>query len=113
MIGTAHATTDNTSGRKFVLFVGVLAMTASLRASGREPHGNENGDTMLREAKRFQDFKIRAQDGDISKARDFLFDDDHSTVRYLVADNGGWLMGRDVLVSPYALEPANERKYFR
>ncbi|MEO7034566.1 MAG: PRC-barrel domain-containing protein, partial [Polyangiaceae bacterium] len=42
------------------------------------------------------------------KARDFLFDDKYWTVRYLVADTGGWLAGRNVLISPYALEPASD-----
>lgn len=72
------------------------------------PVGNKtNGDIVLREAKEFQDFKLRATDGDIGKPRDFLFDDKHWTVRYLVAETGGWLMGREVLISPYALAPAN------
>lgn len=63
---------------------------------------------MLRQAKEFKSFKLRARDGDIGKAREFYFDDHHWTVRYLVADAGGWLTGRQVLISPYALDPANE-----
>jgi len=63
---------------------------------------------MLRQAKEFKSFKLRARDGDIGKAREFYFDDHHWTVRYLVADTGGWLSGRRVLISPYALEPVNE-----
>lgn len=62
---------------------------------------------MLREAKEFKRFKLQATDGDIGSARDFLFDDKYWTVRYLVADTGGWLMGRSVLISPYALDPAS------
>lgn len=31
------------------------------------------------------------------------------TVRYLVADTGGWLDGRSVLISPYALDPADDQ----
>jgi hypothetical protein len=34
---------------------------------------------------------------------EFYFDDHHWTVRYLVADTGNWLTGRQVLISPYAL----------
>ena len=63
---------------------------------------------MLRQAKEFKNFKLRARDGDIGKAREFYFDDHHWTVRYLVADTGGWLSGRQVLISPYALDPVNE-----
>lgn len=62
---------------------------------------------MLRKAEEFKNFKLRARDGDIGKAREFYFDDHHWTVRYLVADTGGWLLGRQVLISPYALDPAN------
>lgn len=63
---------------------------------------------MLRSVKDFENFKLRASDGDIGKVREFLFDDKYWTVRYLVADTGGWLTGRRVLLSPYALHSANE-----
>ena len=63
---------------------------------------------MLRAAKEFKHLKLRARDGDIGKAREFYFDDEHWAVRYLVADTGGWLNGRQVLISPYALKPVNE-----
>ena len=29
-------------------------------------------------------------------------------MRYLVAETGGWLSGRQILISPYALKPVNE-----
>ena len=63
---------------------------------------------MLRQAKEFKSYKLRARDGDIGNAREFYFDDRYWTVRYLVADTGGWLSDRQVLISPYALGPANE-----
>ena len=63
---------------------------------------------MLRQAKEFKNFKLRARDGDIGKAKEFYFDDENWTVRYLVANTGGWLSYRLVLISPYALDPANE-----
>ncbi|MEO6599714.1 MAG: PRC-barrel domain-containing protein [Polyangiaceae bacterium] len=63
---------------------------------------------MLREAKKFRNFKLRANDGDIGQVRDFLFDDKHWNVRYAVVDTRGWLMGRDVLISPYALDTVND-----
>jgi uncharacterized protein YrrD len=47
--------------------------------------------------------KLRATDGEIGHVRDFYFDDKTWTVRYLVADTGGWLSGRQVLISPHAL----------
>jgi uncharacterized protein YrrD len=47
--------------------------------------------------------KLRATDGEIGHVRDFYFDDKTWTIRYLVADTGGWLSGRLVLIPPYAL----------
>jgi uncharacterized protein YrrD len=46
---------------------------------------------------------LRATDGEIGHVRDFYFDDTNWIVRYLVADTGGWLSGRLVLISPHAL----------
>jgi hypothetical protein len=62
---------------------------------------------MLLAAKEFKSLKLRAEDGDIGKAREFLFDDHFWNVRYLVADTNNWLTGRLVLISPYALKAAN------
>jgi PRC-barrel domain protein len=47
--------------------------------------------------------KLRATDGEIGHVRDFYIDDKNWAVRYLVADTGGWLAGRLVLISPHAL----------
>jgi len=63
---------------------------------------------MLRKAKDLNGYKLEARDGDIGNIKEFYFDDHSWTVRYLVADTGGWLSGRTVLISPYALSPANE-----
>ena len=46
--------------------------------------------------------KLRALDGEIGHVRDFYFDDQNWAVRYVVADTGGWLPGRLVLLSPHA-----------
>jgi len=63
---------------------------------------------MLQRAKELSGYKLGARDGDIGKVIEFYFDDQSWTVRYLVADTGGWLSGRQVLISPYALDPANK-----
>ena len=47
--------------------------------------------------------RLRATDGEIGRVRDFFFDDKNWTVRYVVADTGPWLAGRQVLISPQAL----------
>ncbi len=63
---------------------------------------------MLRRAKELNDYKLGARDGEVGKVKEFYFDDQSWTVRYLIADTGGWLSGRRVLISPYALDPADE-----
>jgi hypothetical protein len=47
--------------------------------------------------------KLRANDGEIGHVRDFYLDDKNWAVRYLVADTGGWLSERLVLISPHAI----------
>ena len=58
---------------------------------------------MLSKAKTLTDYKLESLDGEIGKVKEFYFDDRHWTIRYLVADTGNWLTGRQVLISPYAL----------
>jgi sporulation protein YlmC with PRC-barrel domain len=51
-------------------------------------------------------YAIEATDGQIGSIGDFLFDDRTWQVRWLVVDTGGWLSGRQVLVHPSAIGPA-------
>jgi hypothetical protein len=53
--------------------------------------------------KEIVDYVISASDGDIGRCKDFLFDDEFWTIRYMVADTGKWLPGRKVLISPISL----------
>ncbi len=57
---------------------------------------------MLHSAKEIIGRHIGAIDGDIGRVRDLYFDDQSWMVRYLVADLGNWLPGRQVLLSPAA-----------
>lgn len=63
---------------------------------------------MLQRAKELSGYTLGATDGEIGKVAEFYFDDQSWTIRYLVADTGGWLSGRQVLISPYALDPADK-----
>jgi len=58
---------------------------------------------MLRKTKELQGAQLIARDGQIGQVRDFYIDDQTWTVRYLVADRGHWLPGRQVLLSPFAV----------
>lgn len=53
-----------------------------------------------------QGYKLNSFDGVIGSVDDIYFDDRHWTIRYLVANTGNWLTGRQVLISPYALGEA-------
>jgi hypothetical protein len=58
---------------------------------------------MLRSIKQLYGEKLGALDGEIGQVKDFYFDDDKWGVRYVVADTGSWLTGRQVLLSPHML----------
>lgn len=58
---------------------------------------------MLRNTSEIIGYTIGANDGQIGKVTDFLFDDDTWLVRWLVIDTGSWLSGRKVLLPPTVL----------
>jgi hypothetical protein len=62
---------------------------------------------MLCKAKTLKGYTLDSLDGEIGKAKEFYFDDQHWTIRYLVADTGDWLTDRQVLISPYAMAAVN------
>lgn len=59
---------------------------------------------MLRDAKSIEGWELHARDGRLGHVHDLFFDDQHWEVRYFVADTGGWLKGRRVLISTAATE---------
>lgn len=65
---------------------------------------------MLSKSKTLEKFKLRGIDGEIGKVEEFYFDDRHWAIRYLVADTGNWLTGRQVLLSPYSLIAINKEE---
>lgn len=46
---------------------------------------------------------IRATDGDLGTVDQFYFDDESWGIRYLIVETGGWLGGRQVLISPFSV----------
>ena len=65
---------------------------------------------MLIKAKTIQGYRLESLNGEIGKAKEFYFDDLHWAIRYLVADTGNWLSGRQVLLSPYSLVVVNVKE---
>ncbi|MDZ7700383.1 MAG: PRC-barrel domain-containing protein [Deltaproteobacteria bacterium] len=69
---------------------------------------------MLRSVKELYNYVLEAEDGEIGRCKDLLFDDRSWTIRYMVADTGKWLSGRKVLVSPISLgEPDSGSRLFQ
>lgn len=58
---------------------------------------------MLRSVSDLETFRIGASDGTIGSVKDLYFDDDAWVIRYVVVDTGGWLGGREVLISPFSI----------
>ena len=65
---------------------------------------------MLHSAKELHGYTPVAVDGAIGSVEDGYFDDARWVVRYLVVDTGGWLSGRRVLISPYAIGAIDPRE---
>lgn len=65
---------------------------------------------MLYRVKTIENYKLKGKDGEIGSAKEFYFDDKYWAIRYLVADTGNWLTGRQVLISPYSLISVNEEE---
>ncbi len=64
---------------------------------------------MLISIKDVHGYKLSGTDGEVGTVKDFYFDDQFWTIRYLVSDTGHWLSGRKVLIAPYALGTVNQR----
>jgi uncharacterized protein YrrD len=59
----------------------------------------EAGVSMLRAIKKLHGCVLRASDGEIGSVDEVLFDDEHWAVRFLVANTGGWIHRRKVLIA--------------
>ena len=67
---------------------------------------------MLNKAKTLKNYKLNSLDGEIGKVKEFYFDDEHWTIRYLIADTGNWLTGRKVLISPNSIVSINKEEEY-
>jgi hypothetical protein len=58
---------------------------------------------MLTNATFLKGLAIQATDGELGTVDQFYFDDETWAIRYLVVETGGWLGGRQVLISPISI----------
>ena len=57
----------------------------------------------FRRVRDFTSLTLYAVDGQVGSILELYFDDQNWTVRYLIVQTGGWLMGRNVLIAPVAV----------
>ena len=57
---------------------------------------------MLQSIKQLYGNKLGASDGEVGHIKDCYFSDQNWAVRYVIADTGSWLTGRQVLIAPHA-----------
>jgi len=65
---------------------------------------------MLIKAKTLKNYKLNSLDGEIGKVKDLYFEDQYWTIRYLIANTGNWLTGRQVLISPNSIASINKEE---
>lgn len=65
----------------------------------QQVESEDSGDPHLRSCEEVIGYHIKASDGEIGHAEDFLADDELWTMRYCVVDTRNWLPGRKVLVA--------------
>ena len=58
---------------------------------------------MFTTSKEFKGLSVHALDGELGTVDHLYFDDETWAIRYLVVETGGWLGGRQVLISPYSV----------
>ena len=58
---------------------------------------------MLTTSKDLKGLVVRASDGELGTVDELYFDDNSWGIRYLTLETGGWLGGRQVLISPMSV----------
>lgn len=88
------------------LGVGSLARVplAELAAEMAEEQGGLPAEPPLQNTHQIFGYSILARDGDVGSVEDFLLEDEDWNILYIVVDTGGWLSGRNVLISPTWVE---------
>lgn len=64
---------------------------------------------MFNSARHVATAHVHAVDGDVGPVEDLLFDDRDWVIRYLLVETGGWLVERNVLISPYSIKQPARR----
>jgi hypothetical protein len=65
---------------------------------------------MLQSVNDLKGYIIVATDGEIGNIEEFYFDDTNYVIRYLVANTGSWLSGKQNLISPFIITHLDKEK---
>jgi hypothetical protein len=65
-----------------------------------EKEPEKQGDPHLYSVSAVKTYDVQAEDGDSGHVKDFVFEDESWSVRYVVVDTRHWLPGKRVLISP-------------
>jgi uncharacterized protein YrrD len=84
---------------------GTGTLYAALRLALRQ---RERGITMIGSTNALRGWRVVGRDGELGTLQDFYFDDERWAIRYVIVRTGGWLRGRDVLLSPVFSGPIND-----
>ena len=67
---------------------------------------------MLVKSKTLTGYKLHSLDGEIGDVKEFVFDEEEWTVRYLTVETGTWLIDRAVLISTAAITAIEREEKF-
>lgn len=85
-----------------------------MSASGPDVAARAERGIVLHTLETLKSVSVAATDGEIGNVRDFLFDDQTWTIRYVVVDVNSWMSRHDVLIAVSALaEPDWTSRSFR
>lgn len=65
---------------------------------------------MLYSVTSLRNYRLAASDGEVGHVRDIYFDSSDWTVRFLIINNGSWLLGKESLIAVKALGPIDVSK---
>jgi sporulation protein YlmC with PRC-barrel domain len=93
----AHYGWDPDWGRCF------FATTSESLLAPQGAIGESIDDPHLRSFRVIKGYRLRATDGEIGGVENFLIDQAGWNIRYLIVSTGAWLMGKEVLLAPFAV----------
>jgi uncharacterized protein YrrD len=90
---------DGGMGTAGMMTLPVLPFEPAIDENDNVAH-KETGNPHLRSTHNITGYDIKALDGEMGDAEDFIVDDSNWKLSFMVVDTGNWLPGKKVLISP-------------